>query len=279
MSKEAFELYEKALQEQHTRNEARRTLTRVTEARRNPHPAAVRWPFELLQNALDAGTRKDRSSVTIRLCQGPASVVFEHDGAPFTSTELAALLSGGSSKEFESEETTGRFGTGFLVTHVLSERTFLQGLLEVQSEYERFSLTLDRGGSEDAILANIGACNDAIRNAEPLGSLNGIPSARFEYHITDENTVSLGLGAFKQALPYLYLTRRKLGRVEFETKDTSEVWTAEEMLTDVLEDGTVEHRILHVTIDGTASRTLRVFRFAVAPDAAALALVESADDS
>ena len=37
-----------------------------------------------------------------------SSVLFEHDGAPFTTTELAALLSGGSSKEFESEITTGR---------------------------------------------------------------------------------------------------------------------------------------------------------------------------
>jgi hypothetical protein len=54
-------------------------------------------------------------------CQ-PSKLIFEHDGAPFTSDELAALLTGGSSKEFESEVTTGRFGTGYLVTHVLAER-------------------------------------------------------------------------------------------------------------------------------------------------------------
>ena len=57
MSEEAFKIYEEALKGQHNRNEARRIRTLVTEARRNPHPAGLRWPFELLQNALDAGPR------------------------------------------------------------------------------------------------------------------------------------------------------------------------------------------------------------------------------
>ena len=105
MSESAFEIYEQALQEQNDRNQARRIRTRVTEARRNPHPAALRWPFELLQNALDVGPRLGKSSVTIRLHHDATKVIFEHDGAPFTSLELAALLSGGSSKEFESEVT------------------------------------------------------------------------------------------------------------------------------------------------------------------------------
>ncbi len=61
---------------------------------------------------------------------------FEHDGAAFSSQELAALLSGGSSKELDSEHTTGRFGTGFLVTHVLAEETRVVGLLRVKGGYE-----------------------------------------------------------------------------------------------------------------------------------------------
>ena len=130
MSEGAYQVYEEALHEQPSRNEARRIRTRVDEARRSPHSAAIRWPFELLRNALDAGPREGRSVVTIRLRRDPTKVVFEHDGAPFTSEELAALLSGGSSKEFQSATTTGRFGTGFLVTHVPAERTRLLGLLQ-----------------------------------------------------------------------------------------------------------------------------------------------------
>lgn len=146
MSEKAYQGYEDALTEQYTRNQARRILTRVDEARKSPHPARLRWPFELLQNALDAGPRIGGSVVTVRLSRESAKVVFEHDGAPFTLQELAALLSGGSSKEYDSDDDTGRFGTGFLVTHVLAERTRLRGLLQVETGCERFDLTLDRGG-------------------------------------------------------------------------------------------------------------------------------------
>ena len=165
MTEEAGQTFETVRNEQHSRNEARRIRTRVNEARQSPHSAAIRWPFELLQNALDAGPRDGRSAVTVRLRREPTKVVFEHDGAPFTLEELAALLSGGSSKEYESEITTGRFGTGFLVTHVLAERTRLCGLLQIGTGCESFELTLDRRGDEDTILENSRLASEAIHAA------------------------------------------------------------------------------------------------------------------
>ena len=115
MTEEAYDLFGRALSEQHARNEARRIRTRVHEARGNPHPASIRWPFELLQNALDSGPRSGSQLIAVYLHCEELRLIFEHNGAPFTSEDLAALLSGGSSKEFELEVTTGRFGTGFLV--------------------------------------------------------------------------------------------------------------------------------------------------------------------
>ena len=118
----AFEFYTEAETAQHSRNEARRIRTRVDQARKSPHAAGIRWPFELLQNALDAGPRDGRSTVTVRLQDDGTTMLFQHDGAPFALNELAALVSGGSSKDYESETTTGRFGTGFLV-HTCACRT------------------------------------------------------------------------------------------------------------------------------------------------------------
>jgi len=153
-------------------------------------------------------------------------LIFEHDGAPFTSDELAALLTGGSSKEFESEVTTGRFGTGFLVTHVLSERATLRGLLAVSRGWELFELALDRSGDEDAILANSRSCNEALRHATSVKDFADIPSARFEYPIADDRAVQIGLETLKQALPYLYGTRSSLGKVEFTAADGSiDIWS------------------------------------------------------
>ena len=177
MSEKAYQIYEKALNEQHSRNQARQIRMRVDHARKNPHSASIRWPFELLQNALDAGPRDGRSVVMVRLSRETTKIVFEHDGAPFTSQELAALLSGGSSKEYESETTTGRFGTGFLVTHVLAKRMRLRGLLQVATGCERFDLTLDRGGDENTILDNIRDSHKAIRAAVPVSDPAEVPSA------------------------------------------------------------------------------------------------------
>jgi hypothetical protein len=65
MSDQSFKIYEEAQSEQHSRNEARRIRTRVAEARGKSHAAGVRWPFELMQNALDTGPRAGNASVTV----------------------------------------------------------------------------------------------------------------------------------------------------------------------------------------------------------------------
>ena len=261
MSEEAYDLFDRALSEQHARNEARRIRSRVHEARGNPHPASFRWPIELLQNALDSGPRSG-STITVRLHSESSKLTFEHDGAPFTSEELAALLSGGSSKEFESEVTTGRFGTGFLVTHVLAEHTTLRGLLKVPRGCELFQLTLDRSGDEDAILRNRRSCNEAIRLAKQVTTFDGLPSASFEYPIGDDRTLLIGVEALKQALPYLYVTRLSLGQVEFTKADGStEIWAPGEVVEETVEDGYVRYRMIDVKRDGSTYTQMCVYRF------------------
>ena len=280
MSQEAYDLFDRAVSAQHARNEARRIRIRVHEARCNPHPASLRWPFELLQNALDSGPRSG-STITVRLRCEASKLTFEHDGAPFTSEELAALLSGGSSKEFESEVTTGRFGTGFLVTHVLAERTTLRGLLRVPRGCELFELTLDRSGDEDAILRNSRSCNEAIRLARAVKGFDGLPSASSEYPIGDDSALLIGVEALKQAVPYLYVTRLSLGQVEFtEANGSTETWTPGDVVSEAVEDGHVVHRTIYVERDGTAQPQLCAYCFRKSEDSvsAALVLVEESDD-
>ena len=239
--------------------------------------AGTRWPFELLQNALDAGPRSGHNDVNILLSRQGDHVVFEHNGAPFTSQELAALLSGGSSKDFGSEKTTGRFGTGFLVTHVLAEHVTVDGVLEVGSGYEQFHLVLERGGEEDDILANIERCDDAIAHAEALASLEEIPSARFEYGIDLEGTLALGLQAFRSALPYLFGTSPSLGEVRLDIGDVPEVWRPGSVAQSDLADARVWERAIHV--EGSRERTLRIVRVEwSASGSAALVLLEHESD-
>ena len=247
MTDEAYEVYCQGLEEQHSRQQARNIRKNVTAARKGWEVAALRWPFELLQNALDAGPRPGKTLVEVTLHRSDASIVFEHNGAPFTSTELAALLSGGSSKEFESEETTGRFGSGFLVTHVLAEHTVMRGILALPTHFENFTLHLDRGGDEDAIRANIQQCKDAIRDAARLESLDGVPSASFEYPFDEQKSILPGITALHFALPYLYGTRPKLGRFVLDLgPQQKETWTPGEPQRETFGDFTVESRSLAV---------------------------------
>ena len=277
MTDKAYQIYEEALNEQHSRNEARRILSRVDQARKSPRSAGIRWPFELLQNALDAGPRKGRPTVTVRLWCDDTKVLFEHDAAPFSFAELAALLSGGSSKDFDSNITTGRFGTGFLVTHVLAERVWLKGLLELESGCEIFNLTLDRAGDEDAILSNMQDSRGAIRAATKVSDLDNTKSAILEYAYEGSEVFALGLNELKRALPYLYGTCRTLGLVKLRTREGEiEIWEASDISETIIDGGRLECRTIFVTRGKSTSSEFRVYRFATEQQipAAVLILVE-----
>ena len=274
MSEKAFRIYNDAETKQHSRNEARRILTRVDQARKSPHAAGIRWPFELLQNALDAGPRSGQSTVKVGRRDDGNTMVFEHDGAPFAPGELAALVSGGSSKEYESEETTGRFGTGFLVTHVLAERVRLRGLLALDSGCEAFELTLDRSGDEDAILANMDMSRDAIRAAESVSDLDSEMSAVIEYTHSGKDVFARGLEELRRALPYVYGTRETLGCLELRTSDCQiERWMPSAIDRVVIDDGYLECRKIAVTTPSFSKSDFRVYRFAREQQTAAAVLV------
>ena len=278
MSQEAYETYQKAAQKQRYSNEARRIRTRIDQARKNQHAASLRWPFELFQNALDSGPRDTNSQVNVRLGHTDSRVIFQHDGGPFTSRELAALLSGGSSKELESPSTTGRFGTGFLVTHVLAEKVRLNGLMRVNNDsYELFELTLDRSGSEETILSNIRQSEEDLRSAKKMVDITNVLSVTIEYEYDQERVWDTGIRELQCALPYLYGTRPQLGTVELWTgSDLIEKWIPSEAEEVSIDDGCLERRAVHV-IQDEAKKDLLVYRFTTAPDssAAALVLVES----
>jgi hypothetical protein len=84
MSDQALTAYREAREDQLVRNEARHIRSRINDARGSRHDAGIRWPFELLQNALDAGPRPGRDRVEVHLRQDGGKFVFEHDGAFFT---------------------------------------------------------------------------------------------------------------------------------------------------------------------------------------------------
>ena len=279
MSSAAKAKFKENLQQQFYKNYARHIQAKIKDARSSPEDASSRWPFELLQNAHDTGLRPGKNCIEISigwtLDGNSHRLFFEHDGAPFSVEDITALQSGGSNKEFESTITTGRFGTGFLVTHVLSPRTRVMGLLAVDERLERFDLLLDRSGPEESIIQNIMDCEEAIGRAELLQDAEGYASARFEYLVEEGSSLTLGIESLRGALPYLFSTCPLLRKVTLQRLDgVTEIWIGGEVLGYPLSDGYLHERSVQVmTVESGEVRELRSLRFSLTEHEKSSALV------
>ena len=122
-----------------------------------------RWIWELLQNAKDVSENK----VEIQVFLKPESIEFKHNGNPFLMDNITYLIEQVSTKDRASESdeilaTTGKFGTGFMTTHLLSKKVEVQGILEDQDTeppiYKHFCLKLDRDAkTPDEMITNVDA--------------------------------------------------------------------------------------------------------------------------
>ena len=110
-----------------------------------------RWPWELMQNAKDSISGSNRNSINIILKIEENSVIFQHDGNPFTSDTYYALLYKYSEGKTNNSESTGRFGTGFLTTHSLSKIVNISGpiLDEDKKKIIGFEVKMYRDGKTD----------------------------------------------------------------------------------------------------------------------------------
>ena len=180
----------------------------------SPESSGVRWPFELLQNAHDFGAREGEDLVEVEFRQHGDNLVVSHNGKIFSIPELKALLSGGSSKEFDGIDTTGRFGTGFLATHAISSRVDVEGILQTEDgQLETFQVELNRPPDEARILKNIELTDEAFGAAQPAPGPLTIPTASFTYHNANPEVVRAGLDRLEQVISYLYGTCDNLGEV------------------------------------------------------------------
>lgn len=234
---------------------ARRIHAKVRDARGDPDRAARRWPFELIQNAHDAGQRDDRDGISVDFEYVDGVLRFKHDAAPFTMSDIASLLTGGSSKDFDSHETTGRFGTGFLVTHVLSQRVIVTGILEADGEHRVFDVTLDRPDDEDLILRSIEDSETALRKTRALTDISVEPTATVSYVVEDDEIAHVGLSMLEQTLPHLFGACQRLRRVRIRRGDLESCWQAVASTAALDRDGVWTDEVEVRSVDGNGEET------------------------
>ena len=114
-------------------------------------------------------------------------MVFSHNGKCFSSENIYFLIEQASTKERSlnnAEETTGKFGTGFLTTHLLSEVVEIHGIIkDDELPYKKFCISLDRSSTE----LN-GITSSVNRSLEQLKQIYDQDDYDDDYNDNDFNT-------------------------------------------------------------------------------------------
>jgi len=175
-----------------------------------------RWVWELIQNAKDVNLDgKVQVRIEADLDGSDAHVTFKHNGGAFSAENIRFLIEQVSSKDRTNDSngrptTTGKFGTGFLTTHLLSERVLVRGVAAGKGFAPRkFKLALDRSGAElqdiiDAVQAAKDSILDLDDQPEYTGYVPGKFNTAFRYELADKTgrkVASAGLADLDVCLP------------------------------------------------------------------------------
>ena len=217
----------------HNRNIATKIHEEMTKLRASVDASPTtprRWVWELIQNAKDVNIDgKVRILIEADLDGSDAHVTFKHNGGAFSAENIRFLIEQISSKDRTNDSdgrptTTGRFGTGFLTTHLLSERVLVRAVAAGKGYApKRFKLTLDRSGSDlqdiiDAVQAAKDSILDLDDQPEHIGYIPGKFNTAFRYELADKTgrkVASAGLADLDVCLPYTLAFVREIESVEY----------------------------------------------------------------
>lgn len=105
-----------------------------------------RWIWELIQNASDCVYNGKKININVSVKENK-TLEFTHDGCPFTYENLIDLVTQISSKQSAEEDKTGKFGTGFISTHLLSEKVEIESVFKQKEHiFKKLDFIVDRSG-------------------------------------------------------------------------------------------------------------------------------------
>lgn len=183
-----------------------------------------RWFWELVQNASDFN-----SEVSVEVELNTSTLVFRHNGNPFKIVDVENLITPDSDKDDEeiNKDYIGRFGSGFISTHVISSLIKVEGV--VQDKYREnihysFMIELDRSEyqsknklidsierSEKQLKANYSQCTHAPGSFETIFTYDLSKSLA---EIVPKEVVAEGLEFVSEVIPYVLTFLPKLKSVK-----------------------------------------------------------------
>lgn len=200
---------------------------------------ARRLLWELIQNAKDNATTCNihgNSKVKIEIEIEPNLLSFSHNNGYFTNENIRGLIRRYSSSEKDREvdtsalppSTTGRFGTGFMTTHILSEKVYVNGFFqENETSYRKFELPLDRTGqTEKEIIQSVeiafNVIEESINKSEKFDiSASQHFKTQFKYSLNDEGyeLAKISISEFDDCVAYTLINIPNIERVSVKQND------------------------------------------------------------
>lgn len=185
-----------------------------------------RWIWELLQNAKDVSI----DSVNVKIDYFQKQIVFSHDGEKFTCKDLISLVTQTSFKEVEQDQATGKFGTGFITTHLISEKIKINGYIrDYDCNIKKLNFILDRSGKTRIEIQNL--IKEQLREIQDINEESIVSddthndfSTSFTYVIDDsvENIVQQGVEELFFCSPYVlaFVNKIKSISINGQSKNT-----------------------------------------------------------
>jgi hypothetical protein len=177
---------------------------------------AKRAIWELLQNAVDVS---ENCEIIISITD--KSLIFQHNGKPFTTTTLNSLIKQVSSKTSQNnDDEVGQYGTGFITTHSFGKKILLSGSLEKEERYVYFdNFEIDRTAkNSDELIDKLIKQQEKAFDLIDINDTKEKPSkfTTFEYLVTtnlEKENIGKVINELNLALPYVISLNNKLIKV------------------------------------------------------------------
>ena len=199
-----------------TENTAQAVFNYLADQESNRKTWQNRWIWELLQNARDA-SKTSNNRLIVKIQYNSEELVFLHNGSGFTPEQITHLIYHGSTK-IEDEETIGKYGSGFLTTHLLSPEVVISGQLH---DGQWFDFPLVR--KPDSVTALRESMDETWENFSP-SMMPQVPmpegfTTRFVYPIKEDNAayaVESGIATLKQCASYVIVFNQEFSSINIE---------------------------------------------------------------
>lgn len=186
-----------------------------------------RWVWELLQNAMDTTNSERATNVEILIDNLNSELSFKHNGNPFKIDNITRLVNQQSSKPRcvninERKRTIGKFGTGFITTHLLSEKVTLKSTVDAdENGHKYFSILLDRSGKDELELyEGVSNSMEVLLNLDTLPNVVNYNYSElntdFIYHLDSNgiNVAKKGIDDLRKSLPFTMAFVKTINQVE-----------------------------------------------------------------